>query len=223
MYYVSPNMTKWFKDLGIDSEPTDMSLSVSLDDGKKVEWASHGLSGLFANKAQIFKPSFYSFISDMQRFNNEAAKLVSLPTDDPRRQVTLGQYLRNEGYSEAFAANYLLPMTAALWSSSIDDVLSYPADQLISFMCNHRMLSVFDRPQVCKKNNCQIFVYLKSKQNCFVSLLMFTVYLILHNAYNIISTTLLQVDLGNILRKWLPYWENMHMYLVLLNLFKRKM
>ena len=177
MYYVSPNMTKWFKDLGIDSEPTDMSLSVSLDDGKKVEWASHGLSGLFANKAQIFKPSFYSFISDMQRFNNEAAKLVSLPTDDPRRQVTLAQYLRNEGYSEAFAANYLLPMTAALWSSSIDDVLSYPADQLISFMCNHRMLSVFDRPQVCKKN-CQTFVYLKSKQNCFVSFLMITVYLI---------------------------------------------
>lgn len=141
-------MTNWFKELGVKSELSDMSLSVSLDDGENVEWASHGISGLLANRSQIFKPSFYSFISDMQRFNNEAATLLSLHADDPRRQVTLGQYLRNEGYSEAFAANYLLPMTAALWSASIDDVLAFPADQLISFMCNHRMLSLFNRPQV---------------------------------------------------------------------------
>lgn len=141
-------MTNWFKELGVDTELTDMSLSVSLDDGKQVEWASHGISGLLANKSQIFKPSFYTFISDMQRFNNEAANLLNLPIDDPRRQVTIAQYLCNEGYSESFAANYLLPMTAALWSASIDDVLAFPADSLISFMCNHRMLSMFDRPQV---------------------------------------------------------------------------
>ena len=144
-------MLKWFEELGVASEETDMSLAVSLDDGKKVEWASHGLSGLIANKTQMLKPSFYKFLSDMQRFNSEAVNLLNLPSDDPRRQVTLGQYLRNEGYSEAFASNYLLPMTAALWSASIDDVLAYPADQLISFMCNHRMLSIFGRPQVSNK------------------------------------------------------------------------
>jgi len=141
-----PNMTKWFETIGVEKEPTDMSLSVSLDDGKKVEWASHSLSGLLANKKQIIKPSFYNFISDMQRFNNEAIDLLSLHPDDPRRQVTLAQYLRNEGYSDAFASNYLLPMTAALWSASIEDVLNYPADQLVTFMCNHKMFSIFDRP-----------------------------------------------------------------------------
>ncbi len=144
-------MTKWFEVLGVATEDTDMSLSVSLDDGK-VEWASHGLTGLIANKSQMLKPSFYKFLSDMQRFNSEAVNLLNLTPDDPRRQVTLGQYLRNEGYSEAFAMNYLLPMTAALWSASIDDVLAFPADQLISFMCNHRMLSMFGRPQVRKES-----------------------------------------------------------------------
>jgi cyclopropane-fatty-acyl-phospholipid synthase len=153
-------MTRWFEDLGVDSELTDMSLSVSLDDGKKVEWASHGMSGLLANKSQLFKPSFYSFISDMQRFNDEAINLLSLSVDDPRRQVTLGQYLRDEGYSEAFAANYLIPMTAALWSASIDDVLAYPADQLVTFMCNHRMLSIFDRPQVSTHSMRRNFILL---------------------------------------------------------------
>ena len=143
-------MSKWFETLGVNSENTEMSLSVSLDDGKKVEWSSSGIRGLLANKTNIFRPSFYNFLFDMQRFNNDAIDLLSLPKDDPRRQVTLKQYLRNEDYSEAFAMNYLLPMTAALWSASMDDVMNYPAEQLISFMCNHKMLSIFDRPQVCR-------------------------------------------------------------------------
>jgi predicted NAD/FAD-binding protein len=141
-------MTNWFKTLGVESEESDMSLSVSLDDGEKVEWSSDGISGLLAKKTNIVRPSFYKFLLDMKRFNSEAADLLSLSVDDPRRQLTVKQYLRNEGYSEAFASNYLIPMTAALWSASIDDVMDYPADQLISFMCNHKMLSIFDRPQV---------------------------------------------------------------------------
>jgi predicted NAD/FAD-binding protein len=43
---------------------------------------------------------------------------------------------------------YLLPMMAALWSASMVDVLEFPAVQLISFLCNHKMLQLFDRPQV---------------------------------------------------------------------------
>eukprot|EP00957_Ditylum_brightwellii_P212005 15366849-Ditylum_brightwellii.AAC.1 len=38
-------------------------------------------------------------------------------------------------------------MMAALWSASMEDVLSFPAVQLIGFMCNHKMLQIFDRPQ----------------------------------------------------------------------------
>jgi predicted NAD/FAD-binding protein len=32
------------------------------------------------------------------------------------RDMTLGQYLRAEGYSDAFRAHYVLPMCAAVWS-----------------------------------------------------------------------------------------------------------
>ena len=142
-----PNMTKWFKELGIESELTDMSLSVSLDNGH-MEWASTDLSGLLANKSQILRPSFHRFVKDMVRFNKEAGKILLLPLDDPRRQITTKQYLREEGYSEDFATHYLLPMMAALWSASMGDVLNFPAVQLIGFMCNHKMLQIFDRPQV---------------------------------------------------------------------------
>jgi len=142
-----PNMTRWFEKISVPEENTDMSLSVSLDGGKTVEWNSDSLNGIFARRNQAFNPSFYAMIKDMLRFNKEASDLLLLTEDDPRKLVTTGQYLRNNGYSEAFGKYYLLPMMAALWSASMEDVLQFPAVQLIGFMCNHKMLQIMDRPQ----------------------------------------------------------------------------
>ena len=129
-----------------------------------MEWNSDGLSGLFARRSQIFSPSFYTMLSDMLRFNREAADILLLSEDDPRKLVTTGQYLRNNDYSEAFGKYYLLPMMAALWSASMEDVLEFPAAQLISFLCNHKMLQLFDRPQVRPSNPqlCHFFRHLLS-------------------------------------------------------------
>lgn len=143
-----PNMTKWFDKLSVQHEDSDMSLSVSLDGGKTVEWNSDGLNGLLARRSQALDPAFYQMLRDMLRFNKEAAEILLLPKDDPRKLVTTGQYLRTHGYSEAFGKYYLLPMMAALWSASMEDVLQFPAAQLISFLCNHKMLQLLDRPQV---------------------------------------------------------------------------
>lgn len=142
-----PNMTAWFQALKVETEDSDMSLSVSLDHGKSIEWSSDGLSGLLANKKQLLSPSFYTFLYDMIRFNNEAPHLLLLADDDPRKHVTTRQYLHSHKYSLAFCQYYLLPMMAALWSASLTDVLQFPAAQLIGFLCNHKMLQLFDRPQ----------------------------------------------------------------------------
>lgn len=144
-----PNMTAWFDALKVEQENSNMSLSVSLDHGNTVEWNSDGLGGLLAKPAQALSPSFHRFVKDMLRFNSEAVELLRLSHDDPRRGVTLGQYLRNHQYSESFCSYYLFPMVAALWSMSIEDVLDFPAESLINFCCNHKMLQIFDRPQVC--------------------------------------------------------------------------
>jgi len=142
-----PNMTNWFESLNIQGEDTDMSLSVSLDDGKKVEWSSHTLQGLFANPLQLLKPEFYTFLKDLMYFNAHAGELLLLPKNHPARQVTIQEYLTTEGYSEAFASYYLLPMMAALWSAGVEDVMAFPASSLVEFMCNHKMLQLFHRPQ----------------------------------------------------------------------------
>jgi len=141
-----PNMTKWFEALGVESEKSDMSLSVSLDEGKTLEWSSDGISVLFAHKRQLLTPSFYTFLADMIRFHKEAQVILSLHAQDPRRFVSVGEYLRTHQYSDSFGRNYLLPMMAALWSASMEDVLNFPMEQLVGFMCNHKMLRIFDRP-----------------------------------------------------------------------------
>lgn len=138
-----PNMTKWFDALNVEGETSDMSLSVSLDKGDTIEWSS---LSILADKSQIFKPKYYSFLRDMMRFNADAVKVLLLDKDDPNRYLTTGAYLKREGYSEAFGTYYLLPMMAALWSASLDDVLDFPIAELVGFLCNHKMLQVFDRP-----------------------------------------------------------------------------
>jgi cyclopropane-fatty-acyl-phospholipid synthase len=151
-----PNMMHWFDALGVQMEKSDMSFSVSIDRDMdlwnpfRIEWSSRGIKGLFAtsSKLQILNPEFYRFLFDMVRFNREAASILLLHDQDPRKHVTTGQYLRDYGYSNAFAKCYLLPMMAALWSASMKDVLDFPAAQLVGFLCNHKMLQLFDRPQV---------------------------------------------------------------------------
>lgn len=150
-----PNMTKWFESLSSSlsrnenwCEDTDMSLSVSLDKGDTIEWSSDGLNGLLAKRGQLFDANFRAMIRDMNRFHEEAPELLVMDGADPRKHVTTEQYLRQNGYTSGFGKYYLLPMMAALWSASMEDVLRFPAVQLIGFLCNHKMLQLFGRPQV---------------------------------------------------------------------------
>lgn len=48
---------------------------------------------------------------------------------------SIGQYLHREHYSDAFRDDYLIPMTAAVWSTSPDKcTLEFPAVTLIRFL-----------------------------------------------------------------------------------------
>ncbi|CAM9760750.1 unnamed protein product, partial [Ectocarpus sp. 12 AP-2014] len=141
-----PNMVRLFEELGVGSEKTDMSFSVSLDDGD-VEWGSEGLSSLFARKRNALSPGFYGMLREMARFNQDAPRLLELDDEDPRKSVSVREYLKANGFSEAFARFYLVPMAAALWSSTAADVMGHSALAMISFFHNHQMLQVFGRPQ----------------------------------------------------------------------------
>lgn len=136
-----PNLTALFDHLGVDTHRTDMSFGFSLDG--RLEWSSNGLRGLFAQTSNALRPGFLAMLRDIIRFNRaapfdlQAGELAGL---------TLGDYLSANGYGTRFKRNYLLPMGAAIWSSSEDGMVDYPAEAFVRFFKNHRLLNA-SRPK----------------------------------------------------------------------------
>jgi predicted NAD/FAD-binding protein len=48
--------------------------------------------------------------------------------------------------TQALREDFVLPMTACIWSSSLDDMASYPAATMAGFLNNHGLLDVLRRP-----------------------------------------------------------------------------
>lgn len=68
---------------------------------------------------------------------HESEPHICMNGDDHREEnhETIGEYLEREGYSDAFRDDYLIPMTAAVWSTSPDKCsLQFPAVTLVRFM-----------------------------------------------------------------------------------------
>jgi predicted NAD/FAD-binding protein len=123
-----------------------MTFGVSRDQGL-FEWAGTSLSAVFAQRKNLFSPRMWRMIFDIIRFNTFALDLLMVEEKsqdftysngvhhEAQKQETIGQYLEREGYSDAFRDDYLIPMTAAVWSTSPDKCsLEFPAVTLVRFM-----------------------------------------------------------------------------------------
>lgn len=134
-----PNLIALFQHLGVEARETDMSFAVSLNEGR-FEYAA---PGLFAQKRNAVRPRFWKMLGEIMRFYRQApADLAAL--SDPN--LTLGQYLKSRGFSEAFRDDHLLPMAAAIWSSPAHTLMDYPAEAFIRFCGNHGLLKLVGRP-----------------------------------------------------------------------------
>ncbi|ORY07715.1 FAD/NAD(P)-binding domain-containing protein [Basidiobolus meristosporus CBS 931.73] len=142
-----PNLLQFFKHLEVEYINSDMSFSVSRDRGK-FEWAGNNLLTVFAQHENITSVDMWRTVYDIIKFNFEATDIIALPEGHPDRELTVGEFLDRRNYSEAFRRNYLLPMTAAIWSTPPDKCsLEFPAYTLIKFMHNHCLLQITNRPQ----------------------------------------------------------------------------
>lgn len=133
-----PNFVALLDHLDVASTPAHMSFAVSMDDGA-FEYSSHGVRGLFARKRNLASPRFWSMLGDLMRFHRTAA--ADLPELD-RSLCSLGTYLKERGYGDAFRDLHLLPQAAAIWSSTPDQMADYPAAAFVRFYHNHRLLEV---------------------------------------------------------------------------------
>ena len=136
-----PNLTAMFRHLGVQTEASNMTFSVSVDDGG-LEYSSE-VMGLIAQPANLMKAEYRQMWRDTLRFYREAPELLKV--SDTR--TTLGEYLTAHDYSDAFARLHLLPMGAAIWSSSLDDMRAHPVAAFARFFSNHGLLQLTGRPQ----------------------------------------------------------------------------
>ncbi len=138
-----PNFIRLLEQLGVETQATAMGFSVS-DSATGYEYAGENLNTLFCQRRNFFSVKHWLMIRDILRFNKEAVR--DFKAGDIDATQTLGQYLALHGYSDAFRDFYLLPMGAAIWSSSLGEMLDFPLLFFVRFCHNHGLLSVNERP-----------------------------------------------------------------------------
>ncbi|MDG2381941.1 MAG: FAD-dependent oxidoreductase [Pirellulaceae bacterium] len=136
-----PQFIRLLELLGVPHQLSDMSFSVRCE-RSGLEYQGSSLNGLFAQRLNLFNPRFYWMLKDVLRFNRQAPRFLRLEDD----VTTLGEYLTAKKYGSAFIQNYLIPMTAAIWSARPHAVLEMPARFLIAFFLNHGLLQAANHP-----------------------------------------------------------------------------
>ncbi len=138
-----PNLVKLFEHLAVPTLPSNMSFAASLGGGA-FEYSGSGLSGLLGQRSNLLRPRFWRMVKDILRFYKEAPALLE------KRElegVSLGDYLASADYAPTFVEDHLLPMGAAIWSTTASEMRLYPLHAFIRFFANHGLLTLKDRPR----------------------------------------------------------------------------
>jgi uncharacterized protein len=148
-----PLLTRLFGELGVETRASEMSMSVSCS-GCGVHYAGkRGPAGLSAGVAAGGRP-YLQMLAEVPRFHRAARRLLaSAPAGGPgvfeeaAAGISLGEFLREGGFSAYFTDHFAVPVVAAVWSCPQGTALQYPAAYLFAFLANHGMLSITGSPQ----------------------------------------------------------------------------
>ncbi len=139
-----PLLTALFEHLDVETQESDMSFSVSIGNGA-FEWIgrTHDVfSGLFAQRRNIVNPRYLGMLLEILRFQKAAQQDLRAGR---LGGMTLGDYIAAGRYSDYFRDRYIVPMGAAIWSTPVERMLDFPAENFVAFFENHKLLH-WERP-----------------------------------------------------------------------------
>lgn len=138
-----PLLNRLFTELGVATQPTEMSMSVHCG-GCGLEYAGkRGAGGLVAGIRGGRGP-YLRMLTEVLRFYREARQLIKAEFPD---EFTLRRFLASGRYSRYFTAHFVTPLIASVWSCPAQTALSYPAGYLFRFLDHHGLLRVTGSPQ----------------------------------------------------------------------------
>lgn len=137
-----PNLVALFDYLGVTTEESDMTFALSIDGGH-YEYSGTGANGFFGQRSNLFWLPHWKMLADISRFFKEAQTQLNQYAP----QIALGDFLLAENYSAQFIAEHIVPMGAAIWSTSMREMLAYPARTFVNFYANHGLMSFTDRSE----------------------------------------------------------------------------
>ncbi len=136
-----PNLINFFKEIEVEIEKSNMSLSFMSKD-IDLEYCGKGLKGIFSHKKNLFNFDFFKMFLEILKFYKKSSKLNEFNED-----ISLGEYLDNEKYSEYFINYHLIPMVSAIWSMPPYDAKKMPIKFFMKFFQNHGLFNLSKRPQ----------------------------------------------------------------------------
>lgn len=138
-----PYFEKLLKRIGVKRKPTQMSFSVH-NEATGFEYNGHTFSSLFAQRRNIVRPKFWRLLYDIVRFNKLCK---ALHAKGHYTEQSLGQLLQQHRFNDFFKYHYILPMGAAIWSTSIKEMENVGVEFFVKFFFNHGLLDITNRPQ----------------------------------------------------------------------------
>jgi uncharacterized protein len=138
-----PLLTRLLAELGVPGQDSEMSMSVRCE-GCGLQYAGHrGPRGLLPGLTRG-RSRYARMLTEIPAFHRRAGELLDTGGRDD--ELTLGQFLTQEGFSAYFGCHFVLPLVAAVWSCPPGTALQYPARYLFEFLRHHGMLSVHGSP-----------------------------------------------------------------------------
>ncbi|MBJ8346776.1 NAD(P)/FAD-dependent oxidoreductase [Antrihabitans sp. YC2-6] len=141
-----PTLLRLFGELGVQTQESDMSMSVR-SEASGLEYAgAKGGAGLFPTPRTATNGRYLVMLGEVVRFHRHARALLAEPTEPGARSDNIAQFLARHKFSGFFVEHFMRPLIAAVWSCDPEVADEYPAKYLFTFLEHHGMLTVFGSP-----------------------------------------------------------------------------
>jgi uncharacterized protein len=127
-----PRLSRLFRELGVAVQDSDMSFGVSC----RRCGVEYSAVRLWTQPRALASPRMLRLLREIVRFMRHGRDGL----DERHAGSTLGDYVRDEGYSRDFRDHFLVPFASALWSTAPGMTLEFPMAYAVRFFDNHGLL-----------------------------------------------------------------------------------